>query len=259
VSVELAPHLELALDLADRADAVTMPRFRASDLEVATKPDLTPVSEADQAAESAMRERIQAVTKHSIKGEEFDDVFGDDPEYRWILDPIDGTKNYVRGVPIWATLIGLELAGSLVVGVVSAPALKMRWWGARGKGAFRDGESIHVSSVSEIEDAHLAYAFDNPARYARDPVASSLFALSGRCWRTRGVGDFWQHMLVAEGAFDISVDPIVSLWDVAALIPIVEEAGGRWSTVDGRTDPAGGSLLCTNGRVHDEVLAALAG
>jgi histidinol-phosphatase len=256
--VDLAHHLDLALELADRADAITMPRFRADDLEVTTKPDLTPVSEADRAVELALRDRIAAVTDHSVVGEEFDDLVGADADSRWILDPIDGTKNYVRGVPIWATLIGLEQAGELVVGVVSAPALSMRWWAARGRGAFRNGESIHVSSVAALDDAQLSFAWDSLRSFEGGAIGPRLLDLSHRCWRTRGIGDFWQHMLVAEGAFDIAVDPIVSLWDVAALVPIVAEAGGRWSTVDGREDAAGESFVCTNGRLHDDVLAALA-
>jgi histidinol-phosphatase len=255
---ELESHLGLALELADVADAITTARFRASDLEVHTKPDMTPVSEADRAVEEALRARIVATTAHSIVGEEFGDHEGD-PSYRWIIDPIDATKNYVRGVPIWATLVGLEHAGELVVGVVTAPALGMRWWAARGYGAFRDGEPIRVSSVTSLDDAHVGYAFDNPARYAADPLGIALRELSRRVWRTRGVGDFWQHMLVAEGAFDVAVDPIVSLWDVAALAPIVAEAGGRWSTLDGRADAAGGSLVCTNGLLHDDALDSLRG
>jgi histidinol-phosphatase len=255
--LDVEPLLTLALELADEADAITVARFRATDLRFATKPDMTPVTEADRDVEEALRARIIAATSHSILGEEFGDHHGDDT-YRWIIDPIDATKNYVRGVPIWATLIGIEHAGALVVGVVSAPALGTRWWAARGRGAFRNGEPIVVSSVHALDDAHVGYAFDNPARYGDDPVATALFALSRRAWRTRGVGDFWQHMLVAEGAFDASVDPIVSLWDVAALVPIVEEAGGRWSTLDGRDDAAGGSLVCTNGLLHDDVIAAMA-
>ncbi len=255
--IDVAPHLELALELADAADAITTARFRSRDLHVETKPDMTPVSEADRAVEQELRSRILAATGHSIVGEEFGDHHGDDPTYRWIIDPIDATKNYVRGVPIWATLIGLEHAGELVVGVVTAPALGTRWWAARGAGAFRNGDPIRVSSVASIEDAHVGYAFDNPARYADDPIGVGLFALSRRAWRTRGVGDFWQHMLVAEGAFDVSVDPIVSLWDVAALVPIVQEAGGRWSTVDGRVEAAGGSFVCTNGVLHDTVTSML--
>jgi histidinol-phosphatase len=255
--LDVEPLMRLALELADQADAITVARFRAADLRLATKPDMTPVSDADRAVEEALRARIIDATGHSIVGEEFGDHHGDDT-YRWIIDPIDATKNYVRGVPIWATLIGVEHSGALVAGVVSAPALGTRWWAARHRGAFRNGEPIRVSSVRALDDAHVGYAFDNPARYGDDPVAAGLFDLSRRAWRTRGVGDFWQHMLVAEGAFDVSVDPIVSLWDVAALVPIIEEAGGRWSTLDGREEAAGGSFVCTNGLLHDDVLAAMA-
>jgi histidinol-phosphatase len=255
---ELESHLGLALELADIADAITSARFRATDLEVHTKPDMTPVSEADRAVEEAVRARIVAETDHSIVGEEFGDHDAD-PNYRWIIDPIDATKNYVRGVPIWATLIGLERAGELVVGVVTAPALGTRWSAARGSGAYRNGEPIRVSAVGAIGDAHVGYAFDNPARFGADALGVALRELSRRAWRTRGVGDFWQHMLVAEGAFDVAVDPIVSLWDVAALVPIVVEAGGRWSTLDGRADASGGSLVCTNGLLHEETVGMLHG
>ncbi len=256
--VNIADALDLALELADIADAITMSRFRADDLRVSTKPDLTPVSEADEAVERAIRDRLADYPGHAVLGEEFGVHAPDDAEFRWIIDPIDGTKNYVRGVPIWATLVGLEQAGELVVGVVAAPALGMRWWAGRGLGAHRNGDKLSVSSVSEIADAHLSFAWDTSERFHENGMGERLLALSHRCWRTRGIGDFWQHMLVAEGAFDISIDPIVSLWDVAALVPIVEEAGGRWSTLDGRPDPDGKSFVCTNGELHDSVLAALA-
>jgi histidinol-phosphatase len=255
--MQIEDHLTLALELADRADAITMPRFRAADLQVSTKPDLTPVSEADEAVERALRDRLSTLTGHSIVGEEFDDTVGADAAYRWVIDPIDGTKNYVRGVPIWATLIGLEHEGELVVGVVSAPALHMRWWAARGHGAFRDGESIHVSSVSTLADAQVSFAWDTAERFEADSVGARLIALSHRCWRTRGIGDFWQHLLVAEGAFDIAIDPVVAPWDVAALVPIIEEAGGTWSTLDGTVDADGGSFVCTNGRLHKAAVEAL--
>ena len=258
--MDVAAHLDLALELADAADAITTARFRARDLLVTTKPDLTPVSEADKAVEQAIRDRLADATGHAVLGEEFgaDPGAAVDAEFRWIIDPIDGTKNYVRGVPIWATLVGLEQAGELVVGVVAAPALGMRWSAGRGLGAHRNGDKLSVSSVSEIADAHLSFAWDTSERFHALGMGERLLALSHRCWRTRGIGDFWQHMLVAEGAFDISIDPIVSLWDVAALVPIVEEAGGRWSTLDGRADPDGKSFVCTNGELHDSVLAALA-
>jgi histidinol-phosphatase len=260
--VDTAEALDLALELADLADRITMQRFRAHDLKVATKPDLTPVSEADEAVERAIRERLAAATAHVVLGEEFgttaSEERADDAEFRWIIDPIDGTKSYVRGVPIWATLIGLERAGEVIVGVASAPALGMRWWGARGLGAFRDGAPLRVSAVGSLDDAQLSFAWDTSERFHALGIGNRLIDLSHRCWRTRGIGDFWQHLLVAEGAFDVAIDPIVSLWDIAALIPIIEEAGGRWSTVDGHARLDADSFVCTNGLVHDAVIESLA-
>ncbi len=254
--METKAALGLALELADLADGITMPRFRAHDLHVTTKPDLTPVSEADEAVERAIRDRLAPHAGHAVHGEEFGDDAGD-AEYRWIVDPIDGTKNYVRGVPIWATLIGVEHDGEMIAGVVSAPALGMRWWGAPGLGAFRDGERISASSVTSLDDAQVSFAWDTAERFHAHGVGARMLALSDRCWRTRGIGDFWQHMLVAEGAFDIAIDPIVAPWDIAALIPILDEAGARWSTLDGKADVNGGSFVCTNGVLHDDVIGAL--
>ena len=258
--MDTSAHLDLALELADIADAITMAHFRAADLKVTTKPDLTPVSEADQSVERAIRERLASATGHAVLGEEFGSDPGatDDAEFRWIIDPIDGTKSYVRGLPIWATLIGLEYAGDLVLGVASAPGLCSRWWAGRGLGAFRDGHPISASSVASLEDAHISISWDSRRRFEADGIGDKMMALVHDCWRFRGVGDFWQHVLVADGTLDIAVDPIVSLWDVAALVPIIEEAGARWSTVDGRADADGGSFVSTNGSLHDAVLAALA-
>ncbi len=255
--------LELALHLADLSDRITMDRFRAADLVVETKPDLTPVSEADKAVEQALRGHLGEVAPdHAVLGEEYGEVAGrgaDAGVFRWIIDPIDGTKNYVRGIPIWATLLGLEHHGELVVGVVSAPALGARWWGGRGLGAFLDGEPIRASRVASISDAQLSFAWDTADRFAAGGIGPKLLALAHRCWRTRGFGDFWQHMMVAEGSCDISCDPILNFWDLAALIPILEAAGARWSTIDGRNDAqTSDSLVCTNGLLHDQVLAALA-
>jgi histidinol-phosphatase len=257
--VDTAQALTLALELAEEADRITMARFRASDLKVETKPDLTPVTEADRAVERALRDRLATYDGHVVLGEEFGFDPGDgSAEFRWIIDPIDGTKSYVRGVPIWATLIGVERAGELVVGVASAPALGMRWWAGRDMGAFRNGDPITVSGVAALDDAQVSFAWDTEERFHAEGIGEKLVALSHRCWRTRGIGDFWQHLLVAEGSFDIAVDPIVGVWDIAALIPIVEEAGGRWSGVGGDTDIETGSFVCTNGRLHDAVLASLA-
>jgi histidinol-phosphatase len=263
-SVNTVEALQLALELADMADGITMDRFRARDLVVTTKPDLTPVSEADQAVEQALRARL-AETKHVVLGEEYGTETGapageagNISKYRWIIDPIDGTKSYVRGVPIWATLIGLERSGEMIVGVASAPALGMRWWAGKGLGSFRDGERLGVSAVAALDDAQISFAWDTSERFHAAGIGTKLVDLSHQCWRTRGIGDFWQHLLVAEGAFDVAIDPIVALWDIAALIPIITEAGGRWTTVDGRADANGESFVCTNGLLHDAVIASLA-
>ncbi|HEY5014251.1 MAG TPA: inositol monophosphatase family protein [Acidimicrobiia bacterium] len=250
--------LALALELAEIADAITVDRFRAVDLVVETKPDLTPVTEADQAVERALRGHLaEHAPSHGVLGEEYGHEIAEG-DFRWIIDPIDGTKSYVRGVPVWATLIALEHLGVPVVGVVSAPALGTRWWAAHGLGAFRNGTPIRVSAVHELGDAQISFAWDTKSRYDTERIGDRMLDLAHRCWRTRGLGDFWQHALVAEGAFDISVDPIVAYWDAAALLPIIEEAGGRWSTVEGDRPGLPESLVCTNGLLHDTVVELLA-
>jgi histidinol-phosphatase len=255
--VDIADGLALALELTDIADAITVEHFRAVDLVVETKPDLTPVSEADQAVERALREHLATrAPGHGVLGEEYGDDIGEG-DFRWVIDPIDGTKSYVRGVPVWATLVALEHLGVPVVGAVSAPALGARWWAGRGLGAFRDGTPIGVSRVHELGDAQISLAWDTKERFDADGIGERMLELAHRCWRFRGLGDFWQHVLVAEGAFDISLDPIVSYWDAAALLPIIEEAGGRWSTLDGDRPPLPESLVCTNGLLHDAVIGAL--
>ena len=260
--MDVSEGLALALELAEIADVITVDRFRAADLVVETKPDLTPVTEADQAVERALRAHLaKRVPGHGVLGEEYGDALGDagsTGEFRWVIDPIDGTKNYVRGVPVWATLIALEHLGAPVVGVVSAPALHSRWWAADGLGAFRDGTPISVSRVHELSDAQISFAWDTKERFEADGIGGRMLDLAHRCWRLRGLGDFWQHMLVAEGAFDISIDPIVSYWDAAALVPIIQEAGGRWSTVSGERAALPESLVCTNGALHDTVIGSLA-
>jgi histidinol-phosphatase len=252
--------LELAHELADAADGITLGRFRALDLDVSTKPDLTPVSDADTATETELRRLLAARRPDdAVLGEE-EGLIGSGPR-RWILDPIDGTKNYVRGVPVWATLIALQEGGAVALGVVSAPALGRRWWARRGGGAWvRDsprGEPrrCRVSAVPELRDASLSYS--SLSGWEEASRLDGLLGLTRSVWRTRAYGDFWSHVLVAEGAVDVSCEPEVSLWDLAALQPLVEEAGGRFTDLDGRRGPEGGSVVASNGLLHDAALAAL--
>jgi histidinol-phosphatase len=213
------------------------------------------VTEVDRGVEHALRARITAARPgHGIVGEEFGAQPGGSG-WHWILDPVDGTKNYVRGIPIWATCIALRHAGQVSVGVVSAPALGRRWWAARGEGAFADGSVIRVSKVAALPDAQLSY--DSMPGWEPFGLGTRFLDLARRCWRTRGLGDFWSHVLVAEGAVDVAVEPEVSVWDVAAIQVIVEEAGGRFTDLSGASAPDGGSAVSTNGLLHDEVLAAL--
>ena len=251
--------LAVALSLADVSDDITMQRFLAQDLQVDTKPDLTPVSDADRAVERLIRDRLaKARPDDAVIGEEYGGSSGTS-DREWIVDPIDGTKNFVRGMAVWATLIALRVNESVVVGVVSAPALGRRWWAARGDGAWTSyagtERKITVSAVAAMSDAFVAYG--DLRSWARHGRGEGFAALAKAVWRTRGFGDFWAHMLVAEGAVDISCEPEVSLWDLAALQPIVEEAGGRFSDLSGVDRPDGGSVVCTNGLLHDEVLAVL--
>src|SRR3954471_21945512 len=240
--------LRFAHALADAADAVTTARFRASDLRVDTKPDLTPVSEADRRAEEVIRERVASSGRgEGVLGEEFGDDGGDT---KWIVDPIDGTTNYVRGIPVWATLLALERDGVVCASLVSAPALGHRWWAARGEGAFADGSRCGVSAVSTIEDATVS---STSARRMPD----GWTAIVARAWANRGLGDFWQHCLVAEGAVDVSCDRVLNVWDYASVQLIVEEAGGRCTTFAGEPPSPGSSFVSTNALLHEDVVALL--
>jgi histidinol-phosphatase len=255
-----AGDLALGLELAGVADAMTTAAFRRADLAVETKPDLTPVTEADRAVEDAIRAELgRARPGDAVVGEERGTT-GAGPR-RWIVDPIDGTKNFVRGIPVWATLLALEVGGVLTVGVVSAPALGRRWWAARGEGAWAgppggaDGRPLSVSAVADLADAQLSYS--DLGGWEGQGGVPAVVALAKRCWRTRAFGDFWSHVLVAEGACDIGLDPVVSLWDLAAVQVIVEEAGGLFTSLDGIPTADGGSAVSTNGLLHGAVLEAL--
>ena len=229
-----------------------MARFRARDLVVHTKPDRTPVTEADHAVEEALRARLaRERPDDGIVGEEHG-VSGTGSR-RWIVDPIDGTKSFLRGSPPWATLLGLEVDGDLVLGMVSAPALGRRWWATRGGGAYANGERIAVSAVDSLDDALLCHA--DLRSYEDHGCGPEFDALTRRVWDRRGFGDFWGHMLVAEGIADVMIEPVLEIWDVAALIPIVEEAGGRVTDRRGDRRADGGNAVTTNGLLHDDVLA----
>jgi histidinol-phosphatase len=239
--------LRFAHELADAADAITLARFRALDLQVETKVDLTPVSEADRGAEEAVRSLVAGRPGEGVFGEELGDDGG---PVRWIVDPIDGTFNYIRGIPVWATLLALERDGSVDVSIVSAPALGRRWSAIRGEGAWANSERCRVSTVSRIEDAAVSTT-------SVGDMPESWIRLARRASAARGFGDFWQYCLVAEGAIDVATDEALQLWDYAAVALIVGESGGRCTTFTGEPPAAGSPFLATNGAIHDAVVALL--
>jgi histidinol-phosphatase len=258
-----ADDLSLAHVLADTADAIAMGRFKAQDLKVTEKPDATPVTDADTAVEKALRGTLSRTRpRDAVLGEEFgSSIAAAGPSQRqWVIDPIDGTKNFLRGVPIWATLIALMDGNEPVVGLVSAPALNRRWWAAKNLGAYAGRHQaaatpIRVSGVSRLADASFCYSsLDGWEQAGR---LEAMLDLMRKTWRSRAYGDFYGYMLVAEGAVDIMVEPELSLWDLAALIPIVTEAGGTFTDLTGRPGPGGGSAVATNGKLHDEIINRL--
>ena len=281
-SAQILDDLALAHALADLADAITLDRYQAQDLVIATKPDNTPVTDADRAVETAIRDALATHrTSDGLVGEEFGSDKGSSGRY-WVIDPIDGTKNFMRGVPTWATLIALvqvDAAGTeeVVVGIASAPALARRWAAAKGHGAtvrFNSGVSdfvdselegdfvpgagvnekkISVSKVSTLADASISYSDFVGWGDRLEPFQKMLAG----AWRTRGIGDFWSHMLVAEGAVDVAIEPSLALWDMAALDIIVREAGGSFSNTAGQSGPFGGSGVSTNGVLHNQVIKGL--
>lgn len=255
-SVDLA----FAQRLADAADSITTARFRALDLDVQSKPDRTPVTDADTAVEDAVRALLGAERPDDAVAGEERGGSATQPGRVWVIDPIDGTKNFLRGVPVWATLIALVEDGVPVVGMVSAPLLGRRWWAATGEGAWlRDaaGERrISVSGVAALDDATLSTT--DLGSWNTYHSREAYLRLVDACWESRAFGDFWQHCLVAEGALDIAVEPIVNPWDVAPMRVLVSEAGGRFSDLSGQPGIDGGSALSTNGLVHERALELLA-
>ncbi|HEX3610651.1 MAG TPA: inositol monophosphatase family protein [Sporichthyaceae bacterium] len=248
--------LALAHRLADAADAITTDRFRAVDLRVEAKPDLTPVTDADRGVEERLREILATERpQDAVHGEEFADTGS--AARRWVIDPIDGTKNFVRGVPVWASLIGLMDGAEVIAAVVSAPALGRRWWAGAGAGAFTgpgpaDGTPCRVSAVGSLADASLSYS--SLSGWEERGLLPGFLDLTRACWRTRAYGDFWSYMLLAEGTLDVATEPEVALHDLAAVALIVTEAGGTFTDLNGGPGPAGGSALASNGRLHEAAL-----
>lgn len=257
--------LTLAKELADIADRVSLARFRASDLVIDSKPDLTPVSDADKKIEQLIREHLlQNAPADGVIGEEFENKISTNNR-EWILDPIDGTKNYIRGVPIWATLIALRQNGNIITTVVSAPAINRRWYASKGNGAYVieniSGKEmirkLKVSAVSKISDASFAFA-EVVKKGNWDVNYDKFLKLTNDVWRSRGFGDFWGHMLVAEGAVDFAIEPKLALWDMAALYLIIKEAGGAFTNLAGADGVDGPGAISSNSLLHQELLTRLA-
>ena len=251
--------LDLAIELAEIADAISLQRFRALDLHVESKPDRSPVTDADRSVEQALKQLLsEKAPNDALIGEEYGN--SGSAARTWIIDPIDGTANYLRGVPVWATLIALAVDGKPVVSVVSAPAMGRRWWAAPGIGAFTsdiDGATreLKVSAIGELENASLSY--NNLQLWDQAGMLSQLTELSRKIWRTRAYGDFWSYMLLAEGSVDIVAEHDLKIYDIAALVPIVEIAGGKFSDLSGELTAESSSVLATNGKLHSAVSAAL--
>ncbi len=256
-----ADDLRLALEVVAEVDALTVSNFDSDQLSVELKPDDTPVTAVDRAAERLIRDRIGAARPDdAFLGEEYGAV--GDSVRQWVVDPIDGTKNYIRGVPVWATLISLIDRGVPVVGVVSAPALGRRWYAAAGSGAWGESPTapthrLSVSSATVLAESSLSYS--SLSGWEERGLLPAFLDLTRALWRTRAYGDFWSYMMVAEGQVDIACEPELALHDMAALVPIVEEAGGRFTSISGQAGPFGGDAVATNGMLHDEVLARLRG
>lgn len=255
----LADDLHLAHLMAEAVDELTLSRFRAADLQVETKPDLTPVTDADKRAEESIRGHLsRARPRDAVYGEEFGSTGSGDRH--WVIDPIDGTKNFVRGVPVWATLIGLVEDGEVVVGMVSAPALNRRWWAAKGGGSYTgrslsQARRLQVSRVSKLSDASLSYS--SLTGWRERGWMDGMLDLQQKLWRSRAYGDFWSYAMVAEGAVDLAAEPELNLYDMAALVPIVTEAGGRFTSLQGEDGPFGGNAIASNSLLHEQALDAL--
>jgi histidinol-phosphatase len=241
--------------LADLADGISMPHYVAQDFVIDTKADRTEVTIADRSTEEALSAAIfKEFPDHQILGEEFGVRGSDESGWRWIIDPIDGTSNFTHRVPVWATLIAAEHDGVLQAAMVSCPAMSRRWWAVAGEGSYADGRRLQVSRVSELSNAFVSYS---DGHWKDSASRARLQVIVDQCGRERCFGDFWQHMLVAEGSIDFTIEPIVNLWDLAAIQLIVQEAGGRFTDLAGVARADGGSAISSNGVLHDEIVTAM--
>ncbi|WP_307737257.1 inositol monophosphatase family protein [uncultured Varibaculum sp.] len=253
----------LLLEIVDQVDRYTLAHFTQRDYQVYEKADLTPVSDIDRGAEQMIRQALAAARPDDlIYGEEYGGNLAAANQARWIIDPIDGTKNFVRGVPVWATLIGLELAGEMVASVVSAPALARRWWAGRGVGSWRsfnrgEPQTNRVSKITDLKDASFSYS--SLSGWEERGKLHAFLELTRKVWRTRAYGDFYSYMLVAEGVVDAAAEPELEIYDMAALVPIVEEAGGCFTSLEGKKGCVGRNALATNSQLHQRILAMLGG
>lgn len=256
--IDPSNELAFALELADLADAFTLPRFEHADFSLGWKDDRTEVTEADRGAEQLLADHVLAHRpEHGFFGEEHGLQGDPDSPWRWIVDPIDGTSGFVRGIPVWATLIALtHQQHDVEVAVVSAPAMRRRWWASRGRGAFADGRRCQVSDVGDLPNAQVSVTFSSG--WDRLGLTGELVAIQQQARRARGFGDFWQHCLVAEGALDLAIDAVgVAPYDIASVRLIVDEAGGRFTDRHGNDTHEQPSAISSNGLLHDQVIARL--
>lgn len=257
MTINYEKELQFELELCDDIDKFSLSSFEKREFSVMTKADMTPVTEIDQETEKRIREAIESVfPTDGIEGEEFG-CDASDGNRNWVVDPIDGTKNYLRGVPIWGTLIALCVDDQPVMGVISAPSLSRRWWASLGTGSYVNDKKIRVSKIDDLKGAEAS--FGNLTQFEAGGYPNALDALSKDIARTRAIGDFWSHTLVAEGALECGMDPVCAPWDIAPIKIIIEEAGGKFTSFEGEDTIRGGSGLSSNGVLHDQLCALMKG
>lgn len=249
---DLEKELQFVLNLCDEIDQYTLSSFEKREFSVMTKADLSPVTEIDQETERRIRTAIEKeFPEDSIEGEEYG-IESNQSSRSWIIDPIDGTKNYLRGIPVWGTLIALCVDGQPVLGVVSAPSLHRRWWASKGNGAYVNSKKITVSKIDELSMVEASYG--NIIQFKNAGLPGALDRMVESFGRVRALGDFWSHMLVAEGVMECGIDPVCEAWDVGPIKIIVEEAGGTFTSIKGEDTIYGKSGVSSNGILHKQLM-----